>query len=277
MLGRLEPLAGPLARPGMARRAVPRGGLALDQRRQAPVRRVVRRRRARGRPGAAPLRSAPSPGRGRASRRGAARAAWLPAASTRRCWRPPSACAPWSVVSPSWSVRWRRPSVVRTVPRTCWATRAPAPAARANVSGVPAARRERVRVAASTATEQVEVLAADADARVRAAYDQAQAAVADTHEARRAARAAEARAADAEARATRPSGCWLRRRRRRGAQASRRARRWPSSEAVSRRSARLRRRSARRWRRRVPPRIVRRRPSAVRASWRRWSAASRGS
>ena len=61
--------------------------------------------------------------------------------------------------------------------------------------------RERVRVEASTATEQVEVLAADADARVRAAYDQAQAAVADTHEARRAAHAAEARAADAEARA----------------------------------------------------------------------------
>ena len=61
--------------------------------------------------------------------------------------------------------------------------------------------RERVRAVASTATEQVEVLAADADARVRAAYDQAQAAVADTNEARRAARAAEARAADAEARA----------------------------------------------------------------------------
>ena len=61
--------------------------------------------------------------------------------------------------------------------------------------------RERVRVEASTATEQVEVLAADADARVRAAYDQAQAAVADTHEARRAAHVAEVRAADAEARA----------------------------------------------------------------------------
>jgi hypothetical protein len=45
------------------------------------------------------------------------------------------------------------------------------------------------------------MLTADANARVRAAYDQAQAAVADTHEARRAARAAEARAADAEARA----------------------------------------------------------------------------
>jgi hypothetical protein len=61
--------------------------------------------------------------------------------------------------------------------------------------------RERVRAVASTATEQVEVLAADADARVRAAYDQAQAAVADTQEARRAAHAAEVRAADTEARA----------------------------------------------------------------------------
>jgi hypothetical protein len=45
------------------------------------------------------------------------------------------------------------------------------------------------------------MLTADANARVRAAYDQAQAAVADTHEARRAGRAAEVRAADAEARA----------------------------------------------------------------------------
>ena len=61
--------------------------------------------------------------------------------------------------------------------------------------------RERVRVAERVASEQVEALAADADARVRAAYDQAQAAVADTHEARRAAHAAEVRAADAEARA----------------------------------------------------------------------------
>ena len=140
VLGRLEPLAGPLARAGMACRAVPRGGLALDQRRQAPVRRVVRRRRARGGPGAAPLRSAPSSGRCRASRRGAARAAWLPVASTRRCWRPTSACAPWSVASPRWSGRWRRPSVVPSVPRICWATRVPVPAVRANVSGVPAAR-----------------------------------------------------------------------------------------------------------------------------------------
>ena len=40
VLGRLEPVAGPLARAGMARRALPRGRLALDQRRQAPVRRA---------------------------------------------------------------------------------------------------------------------------------------------------------------------------------------------------------------------------------------------
>ncbi len=61
--------------------------------------------------------------------------------------------------------------------------------------------RERVQVVEREAGEQVEMLTADANARVRAAYDQAQAAVADTHEARRAARAAEVRAADAEARA----------------------------------------------------------------------------
>jgi hypothetical protein len=61
--------------------------------------------------------------------------------------------------------------------------------------------RERVQVIEREAGEQVDMLTADANARVRAAYDQAQAAVADTHEARRAARAAEARAADAEARA----------------------------------------------------------------------------
>jgi hypothetical protein len=61
--------------------------------------------------------------------------------------------------------------------------------------------RERVQVIERVAGEQVDMLTADANARVRAAYDQAQAAVADTHEARRAARAAEARAADAEARA----------------------------------------------------------------------------
>ena len=56
-------------------------------------------------------------------------------------------------------------------------------------------------MAERVASESVEALAADADARVRAAYDQAQAAVADTLEARRAAHAAEVRAADAEARA----------------------------------------------------------------------------
>jgi hypothetical protein len=65
--------------------------------------------------------------------------------------------------------------------------------------------RERVAVASresrTTATETVELVSAEADARVRAAYDQAQAAVRDTHEARRSARVAEARAADAEARA----------------------------------------------------------------------------
>ena len=61
--------------------------------------------------------------------------------------------------------------------------------------------RERVQVVEREAGEQVEMLTADANARVRAAYDQAQAAVADTYEARRAARAAEVRAADAEARA----------------------------------------------------------------------------
>ncbi len=56
-------------------------------------------------------------------------------------------------------------------------------------------------MAERVASESVESLAADADARVRAAYDQAQAAVADTLEARRAVLAAEVRAADAEARA----------------------------------------------------------------------------
>ena len=61
--------------------------------------------------------------------------------------------------------------------------------------------RDRVRVAERVAVEQVEDVAADADARVRAAYDQAQAAVVDTVEARRAALTAEARAADAETRA----------------------------------------------------------------------------
>jgi len=61
--------------------------------------------------------------------------------------------------------------------------------------------RERVQVVEREAGEQFEMLTADANARVRAAYDQAQAAVADTYEARRAARAAEMRAADAEARA----------------------------------------------------------------------------
>src|SRR4051812_3210650 len=61
--------------------------------------------------------------------------------------------------------------------------------------------RARVRVVEREAGEQVEMLPADANARVRAAYDQAQAAVPDPPDARRAARAAEARAADAQARA----------------------------------------------------------------------------
>ncbi|HWK27747.1 MAG TPA: hypothetical protein VNS09_14360 [Solirubrobacter sp.] len=61
--------------------------------------------------------------------------------------------------------------------------------------------RERVLVAEREASTNVELLAADADARVRAAYDQAQAALVDTLDARRTARAAEARAADALARA----------------------------------------------------------------------------
>ena len=105
VLGRLEPVAGPLARAGVARRALPRGRLALHQRRQAPVRRVVRRRRARGGPGAPPLRSAPSPGRRRASRRGAARAAGPPQRRRGAAARPPSACAPRSVAWPRWSGR----------------------------------------------------------------------------------------------------------------------------------------------------------------------------
>ena len=57
VLGRLEPVAGALARAGVARRALPRRGLAVDQRREAPVRRELRRRRARGRPRAAPARA----------------------------------------------------------------------------------------------------------------------------------------------------------------------------------------------------------------------------
>jgi hypothetical protein len=65
--------------------------------------------------------------------------------------------------------------------------------------------RQRVAVASRestlAATETVELVSAEADARVRAAYDQAQAAVRDTVDARRAARLADARAADAEARA----------------------------------------------------------------------------
>ena len=72
VLGRLEPFAGALARAGVARRALPRGGLALDERREAPVRRQLRRRRARGRAGAAPLRAAPPPARRGGARRGAA-------------------------------------------------------------------------------------------------------------------------------------------------------------------------------------------------------------
>src|SRR3954471_19881123 len=47
--------------------------------------------------------------------------------------------------------------------------------------------RDRVADARQAQSEQVSELAADADARVRAAYDQATAAVRDTHEARRAA------------------------------------------------------------------------------------------
>src|SRR3954471_10057284 len=61
--------------------------------------------------------------------------------------------------------------------------------------------RERVQVVEREAGEQVEMLTADANARVRAAYEQVEAAVADSHEARRTAHAAEARAADAQARA----------------------------------------------------------------------------
>jgi hypothetical protein len=65
--------------------------------------------------------------------------------------------------------------------------------------------RERVALASResrvAATETVELVSADADARVRAAYDQAQAASRDTHEARVRALEADRRAADAEARA----------------------------------------------------------------------------
>ena len=114
--------------------------------------------------------------------------------------------------------------------------------------------RERVQVVERETGEQVEMLTADANARVRAAYDQAQAAVADTHEARRAARRAEVRAADAEARAQAAERLL--------AAASR------SDSAAA---------WARRWRRPARPRIARLRPSVVRASWRRWSAVSRGS
>ena len=149
VLGRLEPVAGALARAGMARRALPRGDLAVHQRRQAPVRRVVRRRRARGRPGAPPLRSAPSPGRCRASRRRAARADGSPqrrrgaaggvGARARRRASRRRAGARGS----------RRPSVVPSVPRTCWTTRA-ARARRASERERRArGARERVAVAAA--------------------------------------------------------------------------------------------------------------------------------
>ncbi len=65
--------------------------------------------------------------------------------------------------------------------------------------------RERTRVSARETREltldQVEQVVADADARVRASEDQAEAAAHDAYEARRSARAAETRAADAQARA----------------------------------------------------------------------------
>ena len=174
VLGRLGPLAGPLARPGMAHRALPRWDPALDQCCQAPVRRVVRRRRARGRPGAPPLRSAPSPGRGRASGRGAARAA-----------------APRSVDEALLEASDR---VRRAERRAAELERALAAVERraeraedllgdARVRARRASERERrargardrVQVAERESSEQVDMLTADANARVRAAYDQAQA------------------------------------------------------------------------------------------------------
>ena len=143
VLGRLEPVAGPLARPGVACRALPRGGLALHQRRQAPVRGQLRRGRARGRPGAPQARAAPPPARRGAPRRSSAattagracRATWPTS-----CWPPTSGRGSPRRTPPRWSAGWPPRSAGPSGPRTRWATRAAARAVRASRPAGPAAR-----------------------------------------------------------------------------------------------------------------------------------------
>ena len=151
-----------------------------DQRRQAPVRRLLRRCRARRGAGAAP--SGPAPRR--PARRG------LMSSSARRRATRRGGPSPGRRRAGACSRALERAAARRRGPgRACRGEgerRAP-PCAPRDRSAAPA-RRERVRVARrdarTEALERVEELIADADARVRASDDQAEAAVRDAAEAR---------------------------------------------------------------------------------------------
>ena len=205
LLRRLEPVAGALARAGLARRALPRRRLAVDQRREAPVRRELRRGRPRRRARAAPAGAAAPGGRCRAAGGGAAGAAAPRAASPSCSPRPRTGRRPPRRAPPRSSGGSTPSSGGPCGPRTRRARRAAGrggrasaragPGARASACPWPSGRRSVV------AAERVEELVADGEARLRAALDQAGAASREAVDARLAQRAAEARAADAVARA----------------------------------------------------------------------------
>ena len=205
VLGRLEPVAGPLARAGVACRPVSRGGLAFHERRQAPVRRQLRCRRACRRPGAAQARPAPPPARRGAARGGAARASRSARAGRRAAGGRGAGAARRGARRRSRAEAGRRGAPCRAC-RGQGRRRAPpcAPCLRAGRSGPPGARAhtvDRGRDPRGGAGARRGTSRPTSEARVRAAEDQAEAAAHDAYEARRSGRADQARAADAEARA----------------------------------------------------------------------------
>ena len=180
VLGRLEPVARPLARPGVARRALPRRLLALHQRGEAPV-----RRRASTPPCARPGWSRTGPGRAaapRARRVPTSRSARRRArARRRRAGRTRTrACARPRRTRPRWSAGCARPSAASSVPSRPPATRAVVRAGRASARVARGARASACRSpsarCASSRRRARRGIVADNEARVRAAVDQAEAA-----------------------------------------------------------------------------------------------------
>ena len=179
----------PLARPGMAHRAVRDGVWPSTNAAKRPFGGSFDAAvRAAGR---SCISSAALSRAGVAVRRWSNVRRWHRAVSTRRR-RRPHAPAPWSVVSPNWSREVaRRPSVAECA-EACPAnarTRCSSPSERERRAGMVA----ELSVGSAWRPSRSR-RGRGADARVRAAYDQAEAAVADTQEARRPPDVAEVRA-----------------------------------------------------------------------------------